>query len=90
MDIAGFVHAVDVAKRSSHGKAVADLRQSLIGIGDLFGFRIQIFGFDVGVVDTVFLTAGDAELDLKGHPKRLHALQILDADIDVFFDWFFG
>ncbi|EXI68054.1 MAG: hypothetical protein AW07_04462 [Candidatus Accumulibacter sp. SK-11] len=78
-----------VAERSGDREAVADLRQFLVGVGDVLGLRVQARAVDVGIVNAVLLAAGDSEFDLQRHADLAHSLEIALADFDVLLDGLF-
>ena len=63
--VARRVDAVDVAEGRRDGElAVRHLAQRFIHLPDLLGLRVELRRVDVGVVDAVFFSTGDAELHL--------------------------
>ena len=75
-----------VTKGRSHGEAVRDGVQVLVCVSHFLRLGVQLGRIDAGVVHTVFLTAGDAELDFQGHAHSAHALVVLRTRGDVFFE----
>ena len=90
LHVAGFINTVHVAERGGDGEVRADLAQLFVSVSHILGLRIEARAVDAGVIDTVFLAAGDTELDFEGHLQLGHAGQILLADFNVLFQGFFG
>ena len=91
LDIAGLVHSVHVAEGSGDGEEVGgDVLESPPELVDLVGLRVQQGAVDVAVVDTVLLAAGDAELNLEEAVDGRHALQVVNADLDVLLEGLLG
>ena len=65
IDHAGGVNSVDVAEGGGAGEGTSlNLGQLLVGVPDLLGLGVKAAGVDVGVIDAIFLTSGDTELEL--------------------------
>ena len=56
----------------------------------LLGFGVEGVGLDGGVVHSVLLAPGDADLHLQPHPDGRHALEVLDTGGDVLLVEFLG
>jgi hypothetical protein len=78
LDVAGLVDTVDVPEASGDGEVGGNTDKGLVDIVDVLGLGVERVVVDAGVVDTVFLTTGDADL-LRGRQRSY----LLDAKIDA-------
>jgi hypothetical protein len=88
--VAGFIDAVNIPKARSNTEVRPDFAQRVVDVKDIFGLRVKACVVNAGVVDTVFLAAGDADLHFEPQSDGSHALEILDARRDVLFLGLFG
>ncbi len=63
MNVPWFVDPMDVAKGGRDSETIADFHQFFIGVSDLFGLGVQSVGVNLGVVDAVFFTTSDPQLE---------------------------
>lgn len=89
-DVSGLVHAVNVAEGGGDGEVGGDGRESGVDVPNVLGLGVEARIVDVGIVDTVLLAAGDANLHLEPDAKGSHALEVLDAVGDVVLLGLFG
>ena len=90
LDVPRLVDAVDVAEGCSNREVRADFHESLVGVRHFGRLGVEVFGVGIGVVDAVFFAPGDAQFDFERHAEGRHALQVVDADIEVLFHRLFG
>mmetsp|Transcript_9708 Transcript_9708/g.27207 ORF Transcript_9708/g.27207 Transcript_9708/m.27207 type:complete len:432 (-) Transcript_9708:11-1306(-) len=91
VDVAGGVDAVDVAEGGSAGEGTAlNLGELLVGVPDLLGLGVETAGVDVGVINTVLLTTGDAELELEKNANLGELLEVRLADGNVLLEGLLG
>ena len=89
-DVSGLVNTVDVAEGGGDGEVGADLGESSVDVPDVLRLCVETGVVYVGVVYAVLLTASDADLHLEPETERGHALEVLDASVDVVLLGFFG
>ena len=74
LDVTGLVDTVDVAKASGNGEVWADRRQGVVNRQDVLRLGVERVVVNILVVDTVFLTSGDANFlslcQLDGYNKN--------------------
>ena len=91
-NVSGGVDSVDVTEGSGATRecGVRDLGKLFVGVPHSLRLCVETGGVDIGVVDTVFLTSGDPEFELEEAVDLGHALEVLLADGNVFFERFLG
>lgn len=82
-DVAGLVHAVDVAEGSGNGEVGADGREGRVDVPDVLGLGVEAGAVDAGVIDAILLAAGDADLHFEPEAEGSHALEVANALCDV-------
>ena len=82
-DVAGLVDAVDVAESSGDGEVGRDGGEGGVDVEDVLGLGVEAGVVDTGVVNAVLLAAGDADFHLERKAEGRHALEVLDAGLDV-------
>mmetsp|Transcript_51508 Transcript_51508/g.125612 ORF Transcript_51508/g.125612 Transcript_51508/m.125612 type:complete len:336 (+) Transcript_51508:49-1056(+) len=91
LHVANLVHAVAVAEGSRDGEdSVGHRREGLVNLPDLVGLRVHAGVVHALVVDAILLATGDAELHLEQAVDLGHALEVLDADLDVLVEGLLG
>ena len=81
---------MDVTESSGNGEFITHLHQLFISVGHFFRLGIETGAVDVCVIDAVFLTAGDAQLNLQRHAHFAHPFQVSPANFNIFFQRLFG
>ena len=82
-DVSGLVDTMDVAKGGGDGEVGADLGESGVDVPNVLGLGVEASVVDAGVVNAILLTSGDTDLHLKPEAEGGHALEVLDASVDV-------
>ena len=90
LHVAWFVDTVYVAECGSHSETMAYFLEGLVSLADFLGLGVEAGTVDVGVVYSVFLPAGNAELDLDGHAEGSHTLEVFLASAQIFVDLLLG
>jgi hypothetical protein len=83
LDISRLVNTVDVSESSGDAKVGANGTQGRVDVPDIFWLSVELGVIYTGVVDTVFLTAGDTDLHLEPKAEGGHAFKVLDAGGDI-------
>mmetsp|Transcript_8558 Transcript_8558/g.24558 ORF Transcript_8558/g.24558 Transcript_8558/m.24558 type:complete len:452 (-) Transcript_8558:105-1460(-) len=78
------VHTMNIAESSGNGEKVGgNALQCLPELVYLLRLRVQKGAVNARIVNAILLSTSDAELNLKEAIDGRHALEVLDADLDV-------
>jgi hypothetical protein len=81
--VAGLVHAVNVSEGSRDREVRSDLGEALVHIPNVLRLGVKQSVINACVVNTIFLSAGDADLHLEPEANGCHPLEVLGTDFDV-------
>ena len=91
VDISRSVNSVNISERGGAGEGtVLNLGELLVRVEDLLGLGVEAGGVDVSVVDTVLLSSGHTELELKKNSNLGEFLKVRLADADVLLEGLLG
>lgn len=85
LDVSWSIDSVDVTKTSGNREQVCDLAEGIVDIEDILGLGVERGIVNTRVVDTILLASSDTDLHLEVAVDLGHALEVFDADFNVFF-----
>jgi len=83
LDVSGSVNSVDVTEGSGNREQVGDLGEGIVDVKNVLGLGVEGGVIDLRVVNTILLASGDTDLHLEMAVDLGHAMEVLDADLDV-------
>ena len=82
-DVTGLVNTMYVAECSSNAEIGADLGKRFVDIPNVFRLGVELGVVNASVVDTILLTASNADFHLEPKAEGGHALKVFHASSDV-------
>lgn len=82
-DVSGLVDTVNVTETGGDGEVGGNLGELAVDVPDVLGLGVERGVVNTLVVNTVLFTTSNADLHLEPDAERSHALEVLEAGLDV-------